>query len=101
VAGQIEIGGLKAEPVGAHGIRDHVRISGWLHEHVASGLQTTFSFVLPSYVDDGGRVHREDDALASATDLPQSDYRWRPFVSLVLVDPDKSPSWAHSTMSTF
>jgi hypothetical protein len=48
---------------------------------VASGLQTTYSFVLPrGYVDDSGQVHREGTMrLATARDeiYPQSDYRVR------------------------
>jgi hypothetical protein len=48
---------------------------------LASGLQTTFNFVLPrGYVDDSGQVHREGTMrLATARDeiYPQSDYRVR------------------------
>jgi hypothetical protein len=47
----------------------------------ASGLQTTYNFVLPrGYVDDSGQVHREGTMrLATARDeiYPQSDYRVR------------------------
>jgi hypothetical protein len=50
-------------------------------ETLASGLQTTFNFVLPrGYVDDSGQVHREGTMrLATARDeiYPQSDYRVR------------------------
>ena len=50
-------------------------------ETLASGLQTTFNFVLPrGYVDDSGQVHREGTMrLSTARDeiYPQSDYRVR------------------------
>jgi hypothetical protein len=50
-------------------------------ETLASGLQTTFNFVLPrGYVDDSGQVHREGTMrLATARDeiYPQNDYRVR------------------------
>jgi hypothetical protein len=57
---------------------------------LASGLQTTFNFVLPrGYVDDSGQVHREGTMrLATARDeiYPQSDYRVGPaYLSVLLL----------------
>jgi hypothetical protein len=56
---------------------------------LASGLQTTFNFVLPrGYVDDSGQVHREGTMrLATARDeiYPQSDYRVRENASYLSV----------------
>ena len=56
---------------------------------LASGLQTTFNFVLPrGYVDDSGQVHREGTMrLATARDeiYPQSDYRVRDNASYLSV----------------
>jgi len=56
---------------------------------VASGLQTTYNFVLPrGYVDDSGQVHREGTMrLATARDeiYPQSDYRVRENASYLSV----------------